>query len=85
MLERGADLRYVQELLGHADPATTTIYTRVSVRQLKTVHTASHPGAANRSHRSPSVERTGDDELAAELEQWLSTSWPTPTSTPTGT
>lgn len=73
MLEGGADLRYVQELLGHADPATTTIYTRVSIRQLKAVHTASHPGAANHSHRTPTLDRTGDDELAAELERWLST------------
>ena len=72
MLEGGADLRYVQELLGHADPATTTIYTRVSVRQLKAVHTASHPGAANRTHRSPSIDRSGDDGLAAQVEAWLS-------------
>jgi integrase/recombinase XerD len=70
MLEGGAELRYVQELLGHADISTTTIYTRVSIRQLKAVHTACHPGA-DQSRRSPSVDRTGDDELAAHLEAWL--------------
>jgi integrase/recombinase XerD len=73
MLEGGADLRYVQELLGHADPATTTIYTQVSIRQLKAVHTATHPGASNTRHRSPLVDRTGDDELAAHLDAWLNT------------
>jgi integrase/recombinase XerD len=73
MLEGGADLRYVQELLGHADVSTTQIYTRVSIRQLKAVHTACHPGATNASHRSPSIDRTGDGALAAELEHWLAT------------
>lgn len=68
MLEGGADLRYVQELLGHADITTTTIYTRVSIRQLKAVHAATHPGA---TQRSPSVDRDGDDEIAAHLEAWL--------------
>ena len=68
MLEGGADLRYVQELLGHADISTTTIYTRVSIRQLKAVHTACHPGAAG---RSPTVDRDGDDEIAAHLDAWL--------------
>lgn len=47
MLEGGADVRYVQELLGHASLVTTQIYTRVSIRQLKAVHTATHPGATN--------------------------------------
>ena len=70
MLEGGADLRYVQELLGHADPATTTIYTHVSIRQLKAVHTATHPGATN-GRRSPGLDRDGDDEIAAHLDAWL--------------
>ena len=34
MLEGGADVRYVQEMLGHAKLSTTAIYTRVSIRQL---------------------------------------------------
>lgn len=68
MLEGGADLRYVQELLGHADISTTTIYTRVSIRQLKAVHTATHPGATT---RSPALDRDGDDEIAAHLDAWL--------------
>jgi integrase/recombinase XerD len=45
MLEGGADVRYVQEMLGHAGLNTTQIYTRVSIAKLKEIHTATHPGA----------------------------------------
>lgn len=45
MLEHGADIRHVQEQLGHACLQTTQIYTHVSIRRLKEVHAATHPGA----------------------------------------
>lgn len=45
MLEGGADTRYIQEMLGHARLDTTQIYTHVSIRKLKQVHTRTHPSA----------------------------------------
>lgn len=43
MLENGADIRYIQAILGHAELSTTQIYTQVSIRQLKAIHSATHP------------------------------------------
>ena len=43
MFENGADIRYIQQMLGHASLETTQIYTQVSIRQLKQIHTATHP------------------------------------------
>lgn len=47
MLEGGADIRYVQQMLGHTDISSIQIYTRVSLRALEAAHSATHPGAAN--------------------------------------
>jgi integrase/recombinase XerD len=48
MLEGGADIRYIQALLGHENLGTTQIYTQVSITRLQQVHADTHPGAASR-------------------------------------
>jgi integrase/recombinase XerD len=45
MLENGADVRYLQAMLGHASLESTQLYTHVSIRKLKEIHSAAHPAA----------------------------------------
>ena len=66
MLEGGADIRFIQQMLGHAKLDTTQIYTQVSIRKLKEIHTATHPAKLERrSHEDDQV--AGDDDARGEL------------------
>lgn len=48
MLEGGADIRFIQAMLGHSKLDTTEIYTQVSIRKLKEVHSLTHPAKMER-------------------------------------
>jgi integrase/recombinase XerD len=84
MLEGGADIRYIQAMLGHADLSTTQIYTQVSIRALQAVHAATHPGSANTGRRTSQAghdlndpdNATGDGGPAAGVAggSWLKVS-----------
>lgn len=70
MLEGGADIRYIQEMLGHANLQTTEIYTHVSIDKLIAVHGATHPSrlTRHREQQNPAARLSLDevDGRAAE-------------------
>lgn len=66
MLENGADIRYIQVMLGHANLETTQIYTRVSITKLKEVHAATHPARLSRK-----TDLAVDDSTRATLQSFL--------------
>ena len=43
MLEGGADIRFIQQMLGHSELTSTQVYTHVSIDQLRRVHATTHP------------------------------------------
>ncbi|PRC90589.1 site-specific tyrosine recombinase XerC [Solimicrobium silvestre] len=53
MLENGADIRFIQVLLGHASLTSTQIYTSVSIQKLKQIHDATHPARIERLNTTP--------------------------------
>lgn len=72
MLENGADIRYIQELLGHAKLDTTQIYTQVSIKKLKAIHQATHPakckGLDLLNTSSDNESMTGEQRLFEVLD-----------------
>lgn len=73
MLEGGADIRFIQALLGHAKLETTSVYTQVSIHKLKEVHALTHPGARlvplqalQQAQEAPSLVAGSGDAAACE-------------------
>lgn len=56
MLDRGADIRHIQAMLGHARLSTTQIYTHVSIRQLQQVHSRTHPAEVGAPEPMAAIE-----------------------------
>jgi integrase/recombinase XerD len=71
MLEGGADVRFIQEMLGHAKLDTTQIYTHVSIQKLKAIHTATHPGARLESNAVSPANDASDEADRAMLHSAL--------------
>ncbi|MBY0573682.1 MAG: site-specific tyrosine recombinase XerC [Undibacterium sp.] len=74
MLENGADIRFIQAMLGHSSLTTTQIYTHVSIKKLKDIHSATHPARVieDKAEQSvPTAEQAGVallDLLAQEAQ-----------------
>jgi integrase/recombinase XerD len=75
MLEAGADIRYVQQMLGHAQLDTTAIYTHVSIQALLEVYRATHPAARigvtpeHRKAREEALDRAEAADLLTALDE----------------
>jgi integrase/recombinase XerD len=71
MLENGADIRFIQAILGHAQLTTTEIYTHVSIAKLKEIHALTHPAERPRVRGYEPDEATQNqllDTLAADSD-----------------
>jgi integrase/recombinase XerD len=64
MHENGADIRFIQEILGHVKLETTQIYTHVSIRTLQQVHASTHPAAMLGHSERPSTKALSPDAEA---------------------
>lgn len=77
MLEGGADIRFIQEMLGHANLETTEIYTHVSIDKLIAVHKVTHPSRLQRQQgalmpvSSPSLDEARQTLLTALAHEEL--------------
>jgi hypothetical protein len=60
MLENGADTRFIQAMLGHADLSTTQIYTHVSIDKLREIPDATHPARLSKTASIPATDASPD-------------------------
>lgn len=71
MLENGADIRFIQQMLGHAKLQTTEIYTRVSIMKLKEIHSLTHPARAIKDVKHATTDEAMPTLSNDELFDWL--------------
>jgi integrase/recombinase XerD len=69
MLENGADIRFIQAILGHAQLTTTQIYTHVTIAKLKEIHALTHP--AERDHAAGTEADHSAPSAAAQRTQLI--------------
>ena len=73
MLDNGADIRFIQQMLKHASIGTTEIYTHVSIVKLKQIHELTHPSQLHQVSKEDEPEATEateatEEELLATLD-----------------
>jgi integrase/recombinase XerD len=66
MLENGADIRFIQALLGHAELSTTQIYTQVAIGKLIEIHAATHPARLERASAAGGAQATATADRDAQ-------------------
>lgn len=64
MLEHGADIRFIQAMLGHVSLNTTEMYTQVSIKKLKEIHTLTHPARLGRTRPIPDADDSAEPEAS---------------------
>lgn len=69
VLDGGADIRVVQEMLGHASPSTTQLYTHVGMGALKRVYERAHPHAGGTGHDSSRGKHVRNSESQEEEQE----------------
>ncbi|MBI4639260.1 MAG: tyrosine-type recombinase/integrase, partial [Candidatus Tectomicrobia bacterium] len=72
MLEGGTDIRFIKQMLGHADLSSTQIYTQVSISKLKEVHTATHPARVERKAKGLKPASSDSPEKSPPSEELFS-------------